>query len=303
MQEIQKKFTATFPQGKIDEPLLRHSTFKIGGPADFFYRLKDTKDLLPLIKFTKDNKIPYLIIGAGSNLFFQDQGFRGLVIKIETSNIDTKDQGISVDAGVQILKLVKYSVDQGLEGLEMWAGLPGTVGGAVRGNAGCHGLETKDILIKAIILDTDKEELIEVYPEYFEFDYRHSKLKQNKDILINATFKLKNREITEEKQNELLEHSRNFRLTKQPFGFTTGSFFKNPLPDKPAGMLIDQSGLKGKVVGDAQVSTVHANFLMNLGKASSKDMHKLIDLIKIEVKQKFGIDLKEEVQIIDPNGK
>lgn len=302
MNDIQKKFTETFENAQINEDLSLHTTFRIGGTSDLFYRLKQNQDLPKLISFTKKHSIPYLIIGSGSNLFFDDEGYRGLIIKCETSNITQDGEDLTVDAGVQVLKLVKFSIEKGLQGLENWGGLPGTVGGAVRGNAGCHGLETKDILVSATIYDTEKEQIKDVDNNYFEFDYRHSKLKSNKDILISARFKLKNLEITPEEQQTLVDHARTFRLTKQPFGFTTGSFFKNPAPDKPAGMLIDQAGLKGHAVGDAFVSEVHANFLMNKGKSSSKDMHTLISKIKKEVKTKHGIDLIEEVQIINPNG-
>ncbi len=298
MINAQTEFEKEFPEGKLSEELSKYSTFKIGGPADFFFHLKKAADLPALIRFSKIHSLPYLIIGGGSNILFDDEGFRGLVIRIENKSIEINDLEVTADAGVFIPKLIQASIEGGLTGLENWAGLPGTVGGAVRGNAGCHGLETKDVLKSALIFDP-KTEKTEEYPrEWFEFDYRSSKLKSSGEIVLQATFKLeKMGEKTEEKE-KIMKDSQNFRLTKQPFGFTTGSFFKNPSPDKPAGMLIDQVGLKGKTIGNAQISEKHGNFFLNLGGASSKDVLELAELAKKEVKAKFGIELKEEVQII-----
>ena len=294
MSDIQENF----PGIKLDEDLFKYSTFQIGGPADYFYKLNKTEDLKLLIDFAKTNHIDIFVFGGGSNILFDDNGFRGLVIKIETENIAVDGEYITADAGIMISKLIKYSIEHDLIGLEKWVGLPGTVGGAVRGNAGCNGLETLEIFEKALLLNPKTGEIREEKADYFDFSYRHSKLKETQEIVLNATFKLKHKDVSDEEQKEIMDEIRKFRLTKQPFGKTTGSFFKNPFPDKPAGMLIDQAGLKGKTIGKAQISEKHANFFLNLGGATSKEIIELVKLAKREVKAKFDIDLEEEVQII-----
>lgn len=289
----------------FDEPLGKYSTFKIGGPADFFYRLKNSEELPEIIKFfrtihakTNTKPIPIFIFGGGSNILFDDKGFRGLVIKIETQNIQVKKSQITADAGVLISQLLLKSIKEKLTDLEPWEGLPGTVGGAVCGNAGCNGLETKDVLVKATILNPKTDKIHKVKAVYFKYKYRHGKLKDTGEILIDATFKLKKRNISPQKQKELLEKHKTYRIQKQPFGFTTGSFFKNPSKLSPAGMLIEQAGLKGKIIGKAQISSKHANFFLNLGGASCKDIIALSKLAKRQVKAKFGINLEAEVQIV-----
>ncbi len=205
---------------------------------------------------------------------------------------------IKASSGTLVSKLVNFSVDNSLQGLEKWASLPGTVGGAVRGNAGCHGLESKDILKSAEVFNPDTLKTETLSLSDLNYAYRHSELKLNRKIVLSATFALSSLTITKEEQKALLDEAINFRLQKQPFGFSAGSFFKNPSPENPAGKLIEEAGLKGHQVGGACVSEKHANFLINTGTATSKDMLDLIALIKSTVKEKFGIDLVEEVQIV-----
>lgn len=292
-----------FPGILFDEPLAPYSTFKIGGPADYFYRAKATETIPELIKFATENQIPVFIIGAASNILFDDEGFRGLIIKIETENIEINGDQITADAGVLVAKLIEFSIQNSLSGLEKWVGLPGTIGGAVRGNAGCNGLETKDLLLKAKLLDPKTGKIKEVDKAYFEYSYRESKLKKSGEIVLNATFQLKKSQISSDEQRSIMDKIRVWRKDKQPIGFTTGSFFKNPNPENPAGSLLDQCGLKGKTIGKAQISSKHANFFLNLGGASSKDIIKLAKLAKEQVQAKFNLNLEEEVQIISPFGK
>lgn len=286
-----------------NEALSQYCTFRIGGPADFFAIAKNTEELLEAVKFAKEKAIPYFIIGSGTNILFDDKGFRGLIIKNQSQNITAEDDKITADAGVPISQLLEKSLKNNLSGLEKWAGLPGTVGGAVYGNAGCNGLETKDILTKAQILDPKTDETKEADNKYFNFAYRYSKLKESDEILLNATFKLEKQSISPEEQQKITEEIQKNRVEKQPPGFSSGSFFKNPSPDKPAGMLIDQAGLKGKTIGKAQISEKHANFILNLGGATSEDIKNLAKLAKQEIKTKFNINLKEEVQIFSEYGK
>jgi UDP-N-acetylmuramate dehydrogenase len=288
-ENLQTKFTEIFPEGITNEPLDKYCTLKVGGPADFFCKAKDVETLKNLIAFAKEHAIPYFILSGGSNVLFDDKGFRGLVIKMELKNLEIKDEEITADAGVIIAVMMKKAQESELAGFEKWIGLPGTVGGAVRGNAGCNGLETKDILVKATLLDTETGKIHEEKNEYFGFKYRDSKIKHSNEIILNATFKLK-------KGNP--EKIENPRIFTQPKGMSAGSFFKNPSPENPAGALIDKAGLKGARIGNAQISEIHGNFILNLGGATSKDILALVSLAKSTVKEKFNIDLEEEVKIL-----
>lgn len=294
MNEIISKFTGV----KEHEDLSKYCTFRIGGQADYFYRANDTQKLIEIIKFAKETNIPYYLIGGGSNILFDDAGFKGLIIKLETEKIEIVEDIVTADAGVIVSKLIKTAVENGLSGLEKWVGLPGTVGGAVRGNAGCNGLETKDILLKAVVMDPKTAEVKEVFTDYFNFDYRTSKIKKNGEIVLSATFQLTKQGLDEDEQQEVISEIRTKRQTTQPFGSSGGSFFKNPSKENPAGMLIDQAGLKGTIIGKAQISEKHGNFFLNLGGATADDMLKLAQLAKDKVKEKFGIELIEEVQYI-----
>lgn len=290
-----------------NEKLSKYSTFQIGGPADFFYKLEDPADLIPLFQFAKKKKIPYFIMGGGSNVLFDDQGFRGLIIKIDNKNISLspgskKSVFVTADAGVSIASLLDFSVKNNFSGLEKWVGLPGTVGGAVYGNAGCNGLETSEILVEASLINEKNARIRKVKNNYFNFKYRQSKLKTTKEIVLSATFKLEKRTITAEEQKKMMSEIRQSRIAKQPFGSSTGSFFKNPSKIKPAGLLIEQAELKGKTIGKAQISTKHGNFLVNLGGATAQDVLKLARFARQTIKRKFGLTLKEEVQILSAKG-
>ena len=315
-----------FPEIIFDEPLKKYSTFQIGGPADFFYSLKGNKKLPELLEFCKKHRIKTFILGGGSNILFDDKGFRGMVIKIATNAIKINRHAakrsvlairkfceakhhltITADGGVNISKLVRESILHNFTGLENLSGLPGTVGGAVRGNACCNGLEIKDILISSTILNPKTGKIKTVKPPYFRFAYRTSKLKKTNEIVLSATFKLSKLKTQKtptkqaEQKNIILSLHKK-RMYAQPFGISAGSFFKNPSKGYPAGMLIDKSGLKGRQIGKAKISEKHANFFLNLGGASSKDIIKLARLARHEVKKNFNIALKEEVQIVTEKG-
>jgi UDP-N-acetylmuramate dehydrogenase len=288
---------------KKDEPLSNHCTFRIGGTADFFCAVKSTDELLEYIEDAKAQKLPYFVFGGGSNILFSDKGFRGLVIKIETKKLTADDDKVTADAGVTIPELLKFASEHELNGLEKWIGLPGTIGGAVRGNAGCNGLETADILEKCRVLDPKTECIKVLKTKDLNYAYRESCLKHSDQIVLQATFKLKPGEISPEHRAEVLDQIKQRRYDTQPPGFSSGSFFKNPSSEKPAGMLIDQAGLKGTQIGKAKISEKHGNFIQNLGGATSSDILALAKLIKKEVKDKFNINLEEEVQILDEYGK
>lgn len=283
-----------FEKNKVLAPFC---TYQIGGPADWFLEATNPQDLLEGIGEAKKKGLPFFVFGGGSNLLFDDAGFRGLVIHVAMNDLNVNGEEIRAGAGCKISTLVNAAKESGLSGLEAWNGLPGTVGGAVFGNAGCFGVETKDILKSAEIYDS---EVKIVGKDFFEFEYRNSKIKKGGGVVVlSATFKLQkgDRAAIEVKMKEVAAA----RAKKQAAGSSTGSFFKNPSPEQPAGMLIEQCGLKGKMVGRAQISPVHANFILNKGGATAADVLGLADLAQKEVENKFGVVLEREVVYISKN--
>lgn len=273
-----------------NEPLKNHSTFRVGGPAKYFYKAKSTDDIPELVKWADEQAVPYFVFGGGSNLLFKDEGFPGLVIKVTARNIELKDEEVIAESGAKISQVAQVSCDQGFGGIEEFAYLPGTIGGAVYGNAGCFGKEVKDVLSRAWVFDG--KEIKEVGPDYFAFEYRHSNLKGSDHLVLKVAFRLQ-KGCDKAKIGDILLK----RREKQPPGMSGGSFFKNP-GEKSAGQLIDECGLKGKTVGGAQISDKHANFILNTGNATASDILKLAEMAKKAVKDRFDIDLEEEVQVI-----
>lgn len=280
-----------FEKRKILSPFC---TYQIGGPADYFLEAAETRDLVAALEWAKDNKMPFFVFGGGSNLLFDDAGFRGLVIRVAMSDLSVDGEKIKAGAGCKIANLVNAVKEAGLSGLEAWNGLPGTVGGAVFGNAGCFGVECRDVLESAEIFDG---EVRTVGKDFFEYEYRNSKLKREGGFaVLSATFGLRRGDpvAIETKMKEVAAA----RAKKQPAGSSTGSFFKNPSGAEPAGVLIEQCGLKGKMVGRAQVSDAHANFILNKGGATSADILGLAALVENEVKKRFGVELEREVMYV-----
>lgn len=281
----------------------KYTTFKIGGKARYFFIAKTKKDLIKAISFAQKSKIPFFILGGGSNLLVSDKGYRGLVIKIQMSRIVHRQAGIVyAEAGARLADLVKISLEKRLTGLEWAAGIPGaTIGGAIYGNAGAFGKSMENIVKKIEVLDLKTLEIKNFKNKDCKFGYRESVFKKNKNlILISATFKLNKGE--KEKIKGLIEKYLKHRKTAQPLNYpSAGSVFKNPViknKNLKAGELIEKCGLKGKRIGKAEVSEQHANFIVNLGGAKEKDVKKLINLIKRKVKSKFKIVLEEEVQFL-----
>lgn len=282
-----------------DVPLKGYSTFGVGGSADYFYTLKDLKQFPSLIETAKDDNIPVFILGGGSNVLFLDGGFRGLVMKMEASDVRVEGNLMVADAGIKWPAILNAAKEAELTGLEPMAGLPGTIGGAVVGNAGCFGLETADVLESAQIYDCENGEIHTVGPDYFQFNYRWSRIKETHDVILQVTLRLDGVQGgPEEKTVKGASDVRQKRFEKQPPGKTSGSFFKNPSPEQPAGWLIDQCGLKGLQIGGAQISPKHANFFMNIEAATASDILALRDRAKEAVLDQFGIELHEEIRII-----
>jgi UDP-N-acetylmuramate dehydrogenase len=308
---------------KLNEPLSYHTYFQIGGPADLLYEAKTADELISAVQSAILYKVPYLIIGGGSNILVTDAGFRGLVIKNKTSGIqlkgfaggvdkgrlDLKEAIVQADSGVPTNLLIRYTLDQGLAGLEDMLGLPGTVGGAVYNNS--HHLDKLfgDHIIEVVAISLEGE--IKKYGQKeLKFDYDYSLFHKTKETILSASFQLKrgDKEALWEVANAAVKR----RATTQPLGVpSSGCMFKNiPLADamrlgtpdtiQSVGYLLDKAGLKGLRVGGASVSEVHANFIVNDGTATSQDVLDLVKLIKAKIKVKFGVDLSEEVVIINP---
>jgi len=290
--------------------LKNYTTFKIGGPAKYFFAAKTKGDLIEAVSVAKKLRLPFFILGGGSNLLISDDGFKELVIKIENLKLKIENSKLIVDAGVSLSKLVDISTKRGLTGLEWAVGIPGTVGGAVFGNAGAFQKSMKNVVKKVEVFDT-KELRIENYGlRDCRFGYKDSVFKRNKNLIIlSVALKLKKGKKSEIKKK--IKEYLNYRKETQPLNYpSAGSVFKNPSPSQvflkkfgrasgfSAGELIQKCGLKGKKIGQVQISEKHANFIVNLGNARAKDVKKLINLAKKEVKKKFKINLEEEIELL-----
>jgi len=278
---------------KANEPLAKYTTFKIGGPADFFVEIESEDKLLKALKLVKELKLPYFILGGGSNLLVADEGYRGVIIKISNLKSQISNRKIVVGAGVSLGKLVELAAENSLTGLEFAAGIPGTVGGAVRGNAGAWGKAIGD-KVKRVKVLTPEGKIKWIKNSDCRFSYRQSRFKKTKEIIWEAELELKKgdkKEIQEKIKENLAKRA------DQPKEPSAGCVFINPKP-LSAGELIDKCGLKGKRIGNAQISPKHANFIVNLGGAKATDATKLIKLIKEKAKEKFGIDLEKEIFLL-----
>lgn len=275
-------------------PLASYTTFKIGGKAKYFYEAKSGEDLMKAIKAAK---MPVFILGSGSNVLVSDKGFNGLVIKLQATSCKLQATKMVADAGVLLSKLVDESVKKGLTGLEWAAGIPGTVGGAIRGNAGAFDSSMADIVRSVTVLETPSLKVKTLKNKDCKFGYRESIFKHGKDLLI-LSVELEFKKGDKKRSQEIVEEHLARRKEKQPLEYpSAGSIFKNP-EGQSAGHLIEQCGLKGKKVGGAMISKKHSNFIVNLGNAKAEDVKKIIDLCKEKVREKFGIELEEEIECL-----
>jgi len=289
------------PGLKKNVSLKNYTTFKIGGPAKYFFEAKKKEDLIGAVITAKKFKLPFFILGGGSNILVSDEGFKGLVIKCQMSNVKCQNQNsklktIYAESGVRLSNLVQFSLEKSLAGLEWAVGIPGMVGGAILGNAGAFGRSMKDVIQKVEVFDTKTGKVKIFKKKDCQFDYRNSIFKEKKNLIIlSATLQLKkgNKKEIQEKMKEYL----NYRKETQPLNLpSAGSIFKNP-KGFSAGELIEGCGLKGKRIGNVKISEKHANFIVNLGGGKAKDVKKLINLAKKKIKEKFGITLEEEIEL------
>jgi len=270
------------------------STFGIGGPAKLFIDVKSAEEMAEVRKFINREKIPFWILGRGSNSLFDDRGFDGLVI-LNSIRFCHFDEGhLEVGAGYNFSLLGSQMARKGWSGLEFASGIPGSVGGAIFMNAGAGGFETCDVL-KSVRFVDPQGNCEEKKREELEFSYRCSSFHTNRCIIVSGTFNLKECLKARSKQIEITQ----YRIATQPYGqLSAGCVFRNPSNDTSAGALIESCGLKGKRVGEAEVSTLHANFIVNRGKASAQDVIELANMIRRIVREKTGVDLELEMRPI-----
>lgn len=286
--------------GKIleDVDLRKYTSFKLKSVAHYMIFPKNMEELIELLKYVKNNNIKYKIIGNGSNLIFVNEYYDGVLIKLnEIEHLQIDGNKIIVGAGYSLMNLANKVSKLGLTGLEFATGIPGSIGGAVYMNAGAYNSDMGYIISEIKVL-TPNLQIKTLYNKDLNFHYRTSFLKENKDyICLEATIILK--KGNKDNIMELIEERKTRRLMSQPLEFpSAGSVFRNPLNDY-AGRLIEELGYKGKSVGDAQVSEKHANFIVNKGYATGKEVKQLITEIQEKVKEKYNIDLKEEQEYVE----
>ena len=297
--KIENKFCACLGSDNVyrNEPMRKHTTFRIGGPADFYLCPHSAKEIQKTVAICREEELPYFILGNGSNLLVSDQGYRGVVIQLWKNVSDILVEGcrIRAKAGASLAKIAGEALEEGLTGMEFAAGIPGTLGGAVVMNAGAYGGEMKDILQEALVMD-EQGEIFTLKKEELHLGYRTSIIKEKGYIVLAAALELKpgDRKEIKEKMDELKQR----RVEKQPLDMlSAGSTFKRP-EGYFAGKLIMDAGLRGFSVGGAQISEKHCGFVVNTGKATANDVLTLIREVQKRVRDKFGVELETEVKFL-----
>ena len=291
IQDIQKNFRGHVT---LNEALSKHTSFRIGGPADYYLEPADKDDAVRLAIYLHGQRIPFMVMGNGSNLLVSGGGVRGVVINLEygLKNVRMLGEIVIADAGVSLAKFVDFCIQQSRQGVEMLAGIPGTIGGAVVMNAGAYGGEISDHIVEVEVLHESR--INKVKKAEAGFAYRRSGL--NTDIILGASFALplgNKAELMSRRRQLLIK-----RNESQPLNLpNSGSVFKNP-PGTFAGKLIEEAGLKGTRRGKAQISEQHGNFIVNTGGATAADVLELIQLAQTTVQEKFNIRLELEVKVV-----
>jgi len=308
----QSKIKTVLNDVKENEELTKYTAIGVGGIADFFYTAKTLDDLVDAVAAARSIGAPYRVIGLGSNILVSDSGYPGLIILNKTSglNIDAINGRVIVESGVPLARLIVEAASHGFGGLEPLYGIPGTVGGAIVTNAGAHGVAISDYLKSSSVM-ISSEKISSCKSGWFKFGYRTSRLKYKLDnsapVILNAIFQFQRR-----KKESILDDVAKFKKWRerhQPLGQRTfASVFKNPIGSdnatgkddalKTAGYLLEQSGAKRFSIGDAKVSRIHANWIINSGRANSHDIRMLIEKMRRAVEQKFKVELNEEVEYI-----
>lgn len=322
---MKKKINDILPNVREHVVMRDYTTFKVGGVADYFFEAKSVDELVKAVRAAFSLELPYFVLGNGSNILFSDYGFPGLVIKNSTVNIaimKEKSQAI-VDSGVMLPRLIMKLASDDLGGIEFLYGIPGTLGGAVYGNAGAWGSAIGDYIKNITLLENDPEtgvpKIVQYGADWMEFGYRKSKLKEmkakNKPVILTVRLQLA-RGQKEEIMRKLNTYQSK-RQKVQPIGYSAGSIFKNPIPkelenisgtgtksmpeflkERTAGFMLESAGVKKMKIGLAEVSGLHANFILNRDNAKATEIRTLIEQMRDKVNQKFNVVLEEEIEYI-----
>jgi UDP-N-acetylmuramate dehydrogenase len=294
---------AALPRVRRDAPLAPFTTFKVGGPADYFVEVSRASDVRAALAAARADGLPATILGGGSNVLIADRGIRGLVIRVHGGDVSAiSDRIIRADGGITINGLVRWTINRGVAGLEAWAGTPGTVGGAVHGNAHFQGRLIGALVDGVVLVDGEGRE-IRVAAADMEFGYDRSRLQRTREVLLTADFHVRRGEPAA--LRAVARESLAFRKRTQPLeSASAGCIFQNPDPSHDrvpdgippsAGALVDRAGLKGSTEGGARVSPTHGNFIVNDGTATADDVRRLIDRCRTEVRARFAVELRDEI--------
>jgi UDP-N-acetylmuramate dehydrogenase len=279
------------------EPLARHTTFRIGGPADIFVQPLDAAELAEVVRFAREKGLPAKVIGNGSNLLVSDRGIRGIVVRLAPNfgEREWREDGVVAGGGARLGRLVKEATEVGLSGLESLVGIPGTLGGALAMNAGTDTGCIGDLVTGATVLE-ESGEVREWGAAQFAYRYRYSSVCAARAVVISARLRLA--QAPREEIHAKVERLRQKRAGRQPLtAWSAGSVFKNPR-GVAAGKVLDRAGAKAMRVGDAQVSTKHANFLLNRGRARAWEMRQLVERAHALALRRYGINLELEIEVV-----
>jgi UDP-N-acetylmuramate dehydrogenase len=298
MKRDYKKGALGLIEGRVifDAPMRQFTSVKVGGPADSLFFPKNVDELRKVVRYARRRSIPFLILGKGTNLIVKDRGIRGWVISLTQGmkKVQLEGEVVEAEAGLLLQRLVQFSIQKGLTGLEPFFGIPGTVGGGLVMNAGAWGVELKDVLLSVTLMKEDGE-VIERSRPRLKFSYRVLALPPSW-IILKGRLQLK-----KGKKEEILEQIKSYseiRKRTQPLDYpSAGSIFKNP-KEGPAGKWIEEAGLKGFRMGQAMVSDRHANFIINMGKATAEDVINLMECVEKKIYEEKGISLEREVRVV-----
>lgn len=297
IQEIIKNSNLKSEDIFFDEPMSKHTSFKVGGPAECYIKAETVEEIKEILKITKNNNIPLTVVGKGSNILVKDDGIKGIILNIgiKKIQINQDEQTAQIGAGNQLSEVSQQIMQNNLSGFEELSGIPGTIGGAIRMNAGAHGKEIKDIIVSVTVMDYEGK-IKTLKNEECGFEYRNSIFAKEKYIILEAEVKLE-KGYKQEIQEKMLGYAM-WRKEHQPLEYpSAGSTFKRG-EDFITAKLIDECGLKGYKVGGAEISTKHAGFIINTGNATAKDILELIEITKRKVYEKFGKKIKLEIEVI-----
>lgn len=295
-EAVYEYIRANVPEEDIltEEPMSRHTTFRIGGEAACFIRISSEEQLRKLIPYFENVGVEYFVLGKGSNLLVGDKGYPGVILQISDAcqQIEAEENRLQVQAGAALSKVALFAMERGLEGLEFAAGIPGTVGGGVVMNAGAYGGEMKQVVESVRVLSPEGE-ILTLDNDTMEFGYRTSIIRNRNFTVLSVTFRL--REGNREEIRARIEDFQKRRMEKQPLNYpSAGSTFKRP-EGYFAGKLIMDAGLRGFQIGDARVSDKHCGFVVNVGKATARDVTDVIEEVQEKVRERFGVSLEREV--------